>query len=181
MIRNFEDFLKESETRRWYPDFKTQGEFIGSKDAVSVAELEKIGFYMKNFFKITNTTVGNIKRTPDSGSYSSGDTIDAYGVRGTITMGREESTYTYYWREVENSEFPDLENGWIGRLDSQIGGAGRHPRQFMSPLQFLECLSYQSSLKYITNSDMDTIRREMENLALQSPRRGRIAGKKYGL
>lgn len=42
MIKNFESFLNES---FWIPNFKAQGEFIGSKDAVSPEELEKIEKY----------------------------------------------------------------------------------------------------------------------------------------
>ena len=177
MIKSFETFLNESS---WFPNFKSLGEFIGSKDAVSVAELEKIGYYLRNFFEIDNITVGQIKRTPDRGSYSSGETVDGYGVKGITLIGREEATFTYYWKEVENSEFPELENGWLGRLDSIVGGAGRHPRQFMSPQQFIECVG-NYYVGYVTQTQLDTMRKEMEKLALQSPRRGRISGKKYGL
>jgi hypothetical protein len=178
MIKRFQDFLNES---TWYPTFKAQGEFINKKDLVSKEELEKIAHYFINIYKMENVQVGKIKTVPDASSYSRGETAEKYGVSGVRNWPSEEE-FVYYWKESTDPEFKDIESGWVGRLIMK----GKSPGHFMSPFQFLECVEmhYFYSHEWIepvSKQHLEEMKREMEKLAIQSPRRGKIIGKKYGL
>jgi hypothetical protein len=176
MIKDFHSFLNESSS--WYPTFKAQGEVIDRKDDVNIDELEKIGLYFSRIFTMDDVKVGKIQRTPD-GTYHESQTVESYGVIGKryTTASRNPEVFTYYWREGTSS----LEQGWIGRLDME----GRSPRQFMSPLQFLECVEmhYLYSYAWIEQTSIEhkkLFSREM-NALLSGRRKTKYVTGQYGL
>lgn len=174
----YEEFLNES---TWYPTFKAQGEFINKKDHVTMAELEKIAHYFMSFYKMNNIQVGKIKILPDASSYTSGETVERYGVSG-IRNWLSEEQFIYYWKDSSDPELSDLESGWVGKMVMK----SKSPAQFMSPFQFLECVEmhYLYSHEWIepvSKKHLEQIEREMNRLVMQSPRKVSIVSKKYGL
>lgn len=183
-ISDFESFLKSmyESSGSWYPTFKAQGEFINKKDDVTLEELEKIAYYFKNIYKMNNVQVGEINKTPDTSSYSRGETVKAYGVIGERVEWGNDTSYCYFWKQSTDPEIGYLESGWVGKTYMKE----KSPGQFMSPFQFLECIEmdYFFSHEWIKSESDEHLlefKKEMEKLALKSPRRGRIAGNKYGL
>lgn len=174
-IKLFEEFLNET----WYATFKAQGEFIGKKDNVCLEELEKIAWILEHMFNMRNVQCGKIKATPDTSSYTRGETVEKYGVVGTC-QGYSNEEFCYYWKQSTSAdpELQELESGWVGRAYLK----GKSPGQFMSPFEFLECVVMHFFYNDPKREDhLFLIKRSMEKLAMKSPRRGRIMGNKYGL
>ena len=177
-IKLFEEFLNET----WYPTFKAQGEFISKKDNVSLEELEKIAWFLEHMFKMRNVQYGKIKATPDTSSYTRGETVEKYGVIGknSSSWGHHDEEFCYYWKQSTSTdpELQELESGWVGRAYLE----GKSPGQFMSPSEFLECVTMHFFYNDPKREDhLFITKRAMERLAMNSPRRGRILGNKYGL
>lgn len=173
-LYTYREFLNESES--WYPTFKAQGEYIDKIDHVSGAELKQIAEFLSDIFHMNDVKVGKIQTIPDTSSYTRGETTEKYGVVGTME-DIENTTFSYYWKEGDEHE-----RGWVGKMYTE----GRSPGQFMSPFQFLECVEmhYFYSHKWIEDTSdrhLKIMRDVMEKLAIQSPRRGKIIGKKYGI
>jgi hypothetical protein len=178
-VKNFklyEEFLNES---AWYPTFKAQGECINAKDRVTLQELEQIAYYFKNIFLMRDVRVGKIKIAPPNvSSYSAGETVEKYGVTGKGTTNLYEEVFSYYWKDGDS----EIERGWVGKMITK----GSSPGQFMSPIQFLECVEMHHLYSFAwiestSKSHLSTMSSQMEKIALQGPRRGTITSKKYGL
>jgi hypothetical protein len=184
MIKQFEDFLKSmnENSSSWYPTFKAQGECINKKDAVTLEELNKIAYYFKEFYKMSDIQVGEIDKEPDKSSYTKGETEKSFGVIGQRNDWFSPISFCYYWKQSSDPELEDIESGWVGRAYMK----NKAPGQFMSPFQFLECVEmdyfYSNSwIEPTKDEHLSEMKKEMEKLALQSPRRGKITGGKYGL
>jgi len=173
----YEEFLNET----WYPTFKAQGEYINKKDRVSLEELEKIAYFLENICDMKDVQYGKIKATPDTSSYTRGETVEKYGVIGTCQgysfYSRPNEKFCYYWKQSTSTdpELQELESGWIGRAYLE----GKSPGHFMSPFEFLECV-----LMHLYYNDpkreeyLSTVKQAMDKLGMSSPRKGTIAAKK---
>lgn len=183
MIKNFQNFLNESE---WYATFKAQGEILDRKDDVSTEELQKIASYFSEIFGMENVKVGEIEKLPAKVDKNTNVAVKVYGVRGD-RKGPEKESFYYFWRPSSDTEAADLEASWIGKITYTKDGEHfpTHMGQFMSPLQFLECVEmhYRYShawIEPVSNAHIEKFNQEMNDL-LQGRRKTWHTSKKFGI
>jgi hypothetical protein len=127
---------------------------------------------------------GKIKATPDTRSYTRGETVEKYGVIGTCQgysfYSRPNEEFCYYWKQSTSTdpELQALESGWIGRAYLE----NKSPGQFMSPYEFLECVLMHFFYNDPKREDhLFIVKQAMEKQTKETPSRGTEMAKKFAI